>query len=271
MCCFWAGQAWHDHHPGVPVPDPLGRWLGSPSAVCQLAKHPLHLEGKEHSPLWADVRWPQGKKRIKGSIRAWNIGKNPSSFTAARCTAGMARPDSPHSLLILQMWSRNKQQSALYYIIKWGLSLINIFQGLQGRTLLSSLWFWQGSCERAWTFFRPVWEGRTNSLSLKPHQTSQSQCQTVQAFPRPSMPRPSSDGDQILLFGIHSLTEVLPLPAPSLTVGPTPGSSLQSKGRVLHRLGCFNQADVSFPVFFCICTSRTDLGRLMNQNEQVPL
>lgn len=160
---------------------------------------------------------------------------------------GQSQP--PHSLLILQLWSKSKQQSGLYHIINWrGLSLISIFQGLQGRMLLSSLWFWQGSGERTWTFFRPVWEGRTNTVHLKCHQTSQSWCETVWALPRPWMPRQSSDGGHILLFWIHGFdwNAVGRERAASTCISdawPALSSSVQSKAWVLHRLGYFNQAD----------------------------
>lgn len=176
-----------------------------------------------------------GKKRIKVSIRAQNVGKNLSSFTAAWSTAGIARADSPHSLLILQMWSRNKQQSGLYYIIKWGgLSLINIFQGLQGRMEGLHCGSDRVAVKEERTFFRPVWEGRTNT----PYLSNLTKLPKANVRPNGPCPGPRCQGRvwmgaRSCWFESTVLTEVLhtgkELPFTctiSPTVGPTLSSSL---------------------------------------------
>lgn len=57
MCCFWPVQAWRNNDKGVPVTGQVGRCIGCSDAVLPVGiGSPLDVEGKEHSPLWAEMQ-----------------------------------------------------------------------------------------------------------------------------------------------------------------------------------------------------------------------
>lgn len=90
--------------------------------------------------------------------------------------------------------------------------------------LLSSLWFWQGSCERrTWTFFRPVWEGRTNTAYLSNlNKLPKANVRPYRTCPGPGCQDRVQMGARSCYFESTVLTEVrhigkeLPLLAPYL-------------------------------------------------------